>query len=303
MSSDSASSSDSSGGESSSASSDGESSEPTRCLAAYDEGFDADSLPGSWSAAPCAGESRETCRFESIEIDGQERCYLVVAPPGNRDVPRPILLAWHGSDSNGAAMRLSMNEDFPDLQFEQTIGDDALVVYPDGLPHADCFGNPCWDRDPAGRDVAFFDALIERLAEDWSGDASTVLAVGHSRGARFVEVLACHRADSLVAAGAMSAGSNNVDTCPGQLPIWLSHSEDDETIPFSQGLGHLSNWADRNGCEAIDAVTFELDRCVALAGCDAPVTWCPTSEPDWDGHAPTGLADEELWAFLNAQIQ
>ena len=113
------------------------------CLAAYDDGFDPAALLGSWAQPPCEGESEATCLYESLDVGDIERCYQVTVPSASASSPLPIVLMWHGSDSNGASFRSNMNDDFADLHFEQTVADGALVVYPSGLAHADCNGTSC----------------------------------------------------------------------------------------------------------------------------------------------------------------
>jgi polyhydroxybutyrate depolymerase len=161
----------------------------------------------------------------------------------------------------------------------------------------------CWDRDPVGRDVEFFDALVEFLSNSYCIDPKRVFSVGHSRGGRFVEVLACNRDESHRAVASIAAGVNNVTRCGGNPPIWLSHSVQDEIIDFGDGESHRRAWAERNGCDPPKR-DAPLDTCTKLSGCpvDNPVVWCPTSEEDWKGHAVPGLADEEIWKFFSDML-
>jgi len=257
-----------------------------------------------WRIAPCPDETDETCGVGSLVVGERERTYVVSRRNGYdcSAGDLPLILAWHGSGGNGASFRANMNDDFEDLDFEATVAGRALVVYPDGIEHGDCRGRTCWDREPDGYDTAFFDALVAQLADDYCVDTSRVFSVGHSRGGRFVEVLACHRSDSHVAVASISAGDGNVEACPGNVPIWLTHAHDDATIGFDQGENHRDAWAERNGCDAIaDPATFPDDACTTLSGCgDTPVVWCPTNEPEWDGHAIPEIADEEIWAFFSS---
>lgn len=269
------------------------------CLAAYEPGYDESTLAGEWARPPCEGETAETCVVDSVDVNGEPRCFVVSVPPaGASDLP--ILFDWHGSGGSGAAERRTMNGELEGLALEAAIDGRALVVYPDGRPHPDCNGNTCWDRAPDGADVAFFDALLQALPARWPADPSRVFSLGHSRGGRFVEVLACHRAGSHRALASMAAGTGNVTACPGRAPMWLSHGLDDETIPFAQGVEHLRAWADRNGCPSPDPDAFPPDACTPVPGCEVPLTWCPTTVEAWGGHAPPPLADEELWAFLSS---
>ncbi|MCB9596162.1 MAG: hypothetical protein H6719_25795, partial [Sandaracinaceae bacterium] len=257
-----------------------------------------------WRIEPCVGEGEDTCRFETITVDGRERGY-VVSRRGGFDCSggeRPIVLAFHGNGGNGAALRESLNDAARGLAFEEVVGGRALVVYPDGLDHSDCDGHACWNRDPEGYDVAFVQALIARLAADYCVDPSQVFVLGHSRGGRFVEVLACHRGGALRAAASISAGGGNVDACPDRLPMWLSHGVHDQTIAFAEGEAHRDDWAARNGCAPATSVDYPLDTCTTLAGCPdaSPVVWCPNTERDWEGHAIPSFADEAIVSFFSS---
>ena len=207
-------------------------------------GMLASGCAADWRIEPCLGETEETCRFDTLLVDGVQRGYVVSRRHGydcsGGDLP--LVIAWHGSGGNGASFRANLQDDFSDLDFEAAIGGAAVVVYPDGLTHADCQFGTCWDRDPSGRDVAFFDALVTRLSEEFCVDRERVFSVGHSRGGRFVEVLACHRSEAHVAVASIAAGDRNVVICPGRVPIWLTHGRKDQVIPFREGESHREHW-------------------------------------------------------------
>ena len=255
-----------------------------------------------WRIPACEGESPDTCQVREIRVGGLTRSFLVSRAGGIHcdSGGRPLVLVWHGSGGNGASERRSWNETFADLSWESTLANRALVVYPDGLAHIDCGMRTCWDRDPEGRDIQFFDALVAELAISDCIDPEKVFSVGHSRGGRFVEVLACYRSGSHLALASIAAGKKNVKVCGGHPPIWLSHGIDDEIVDFSGGEFNRKAWAERNGCDP-DPPNAQLDTCAPLKGCPpkSPVIWCPTSEADWKGHAVPGLADEEIWKFFS----
>jgi poly(3-hydroxybutyrate) depolymerase len=144
------------------------------------------------------------------------------------------------------------------------------------------------------------DAIVDHFEDGWGIERSSVFSMGHSRGARFTEVLACYRGETHTALAMMSAGSDNVAACPENAPVWFSHSTDDTTVAYLEGETHLFEWAERNGCDEPDPKAFPLDACTALTGCEQPVTWCPTTGGEWSGHAPPALADEEVWTFFSS---
>ena len=271
------------------------------CVASYAPEFDEGALLGDGSLPPCEGETAETCQVRSLDVSGASRCYVMNMPAAPTE-GLPLVVVWHGSSSNGETARRALNTEFEGLALEAAIDNEALVVYPDGRTHRDCKRSTCWDRDPEGPDVVFFDALVEQLEADWQIDTTQVFSVGHSRGGRFVEVLGCYRSEQLAGAAMIAAGRRNVDSCPGSLPIWLSHGVDDAWVSFSHGVEHLENWAERNQCDPVDVDAYPHDTCTLIPGCEHAVEWCPTTGGDWEGHAPPTLADEELWRFFKAQL-
>ena len=278
--------------------------EITRCFECPATVDDVPAVCGDdWRITPCEGETDETCRVQSLDVAGRRRSYLV-SRRGGYDCSNGLLPAvvwFHGSGGNGASDRAQINDTWPELRIEEEVAGGAVFVYPDGTPHPDCRCRACWDRDPDGADIAFFDALIGQLTQDYCIDPTRVFAVGHSRGGRFVEVLACHRADTVAAAAMIAAGANNVSSCPGALPILIAHGRDDTTIDFSDGEEHRDNWVTRNGCDPAEPA-YAFDTCHDMPGCpaDAPVRWCPTTEPDWSGHAVPDLLHDALWSFVSS---
>ena len=97
-----------------------------------------------------------------------------------------MVFAFHGYGDTGSGLRSY-------LGVEEVLGGKALFVYPDGQAQFETGGNSGWNREVGGEDVAFFDAMRERLAEDSCLDTDRVFSVGHSRGGRMVETLSCAR--------------------------------------------------------------------------------------------------------------
>lgn len=237
----------------------------------------------------------------AISVGGQDRCVTYPVPRADT-AGLPLIVFFHGSGSNGFADHQMMSTTFAGLDLEAAVGDRAVVVYPDGRPHADCGGETCWDRDPDGPDVAFFDAIVDHFEARYGIDRRAVFAMGHSRGGRLTEVLAGHRGDALAGAALIAVGAGNVDSCPQRAPLWITHGVHDREISYAIGVDHLLTWAVRNGCDEPDPDAFPLDACSALSGCEEPTTWCPTTESEWDGHAPPDLADDQVWSFFSALL-
>src|ERR1051325_10922939 len=115
------------------------------------------------------------------QVDGtmkhadHERTYRLYVPKGSRTEPLPLVVALHGSASNGA-------------QTERLTGLDKLadeksfaVVYPDGLERVWRY-NEVLDRKGVD-DIGFIVALVEKLVKDKVADPRRVYATGISNGA------------------------------------------------------------------------------------------------------------------------
>ena len=248
------------------------------------------------NAPNCITEGEDNCRIEALTVRGTRRTF-VVSHRGQLDCSAgkvPVVFAFHGYGDTGSGLRSY-------LGVEEVLGGKALFVYPDGQAQFETGGNSGWNREVGGEDVAFFDAMRERLAEDSCLDTDRVFSVGHSRGGRMVETLSCAR--QAVHRGFMqiAAGIDSEPNCPESAPAWLTHGVSDGTVLFSDGEADRDRWAKRNGCNVPSSVEkFPVDRCTQLQGCpeQTPVIWCPSSVTKWNGHAPAAFTPAEMAAFI-----
>jgi polyhydroxybutyrate depolymerase len=191
----------------------------------------------------------------SIEIDGQQRSYLLTVPETlSEDAPAPLLLALHQFSDTARGMRKLSG--FDDIAAREGF----IVCYPQGR-------NRVWNSGQRENDsdIVFLSALVEKLATEHNIDRDRVYATGISAGGMMAQFLAC-RTD-LLAAIAPVAGSpvrsvltNCTRTKP--LPVLSIHGEEDGIVPYaggdvSSGGGDMSflsaqetaaAWARLNGC-------------------------------------------------------
>lgn len=203
-----------------------------------------------------------------IDVDGVEREYLVHVPPGRSpDIPRPLVLAFHGGGGH------------PE-QFAATAGLDRVadregfvVAYPAGTGALNLL---TWNAGPgccgaAARrnvdDTGFARAIVRDLAARTSIDRRQVYATGHSNGGGMVYRLAVE-APELVAGIAAVAGTAMAPDPGSAVPVPLLHlhSVDDPRALYGGGKGPpfpftastvvhrpveevLAFWHRTNGCE------------------------------------------------------
>jgi polyhydroxybutyrate depolymerase len=251
-------------------------------------------VPGGASAGPpqpstgCAQLTRPSSGAQGLEVDGVARTYLLDLPAGYDGTrPYPLVFAFHGATTSGEFFRSAR---YGNLL--STLADVAIVVHPDAL------GDPtAWNTQA---DLPFFDALLSALDQSLCVDDARVFATGHSSGGFFTNTLGCQRGDVLRAIAPVSAGGPftfGESGCTGDVAVWLAHAENDETVPFENGLDSRDRWLTQNDC-ADTTSPVDPSPCVQYAGCGdgLPVRWCVYQ----DGHNWPDFAPEGIWSFFSS---
>ena len=148
---------------------------------------------------------------------------------------RPLVLAFHGGDAAGAAMRQLTNLDAR----ADRMG--WVVAYPDAVEGHWNDGRGV-SHYPAHRDdvddVGFVARLVDHLEDTAAVDRRRVYATGFSNGAMFCHRLAMSRPD-LVAAIAPVAGTIPrplLDPGPADpVPVLIVHGTADRMVPYHGG--------------------------------------------------------------------
>lgn len=237
-----------------------------------------------------AGNAPASDRY-GIDVEGTEREYILEVPADyDPNRPYPIVFGWHGRmyDAEWVANgEPPLTGPYFGIASEADGG--AIFVAPQALETG-------WSNQD-GRDIAFADAMLARLASELCVDQSRVFSTGFSFGAMMTIALACARADVYRAVAPMS-GSLQVGCEGTELPIayWASHGTGDTTVTPATGEAARDEFVERNGCSSTTMPT-EPDGCVAFEGCNPgyPVEWCT-----FDGaHVPAPFAGSAIWAFFS----
>lgn len=167
--------------------------------------------------------------IQTADVEGQQRQWLVYAPPTAKTTPSPVVFVFHG---HGGSMRLvaqsfRVHEHWP----------EAIVVYPQGLPTAT-------RRDPEGqrsgwsvRDVPLVDEILRRLKAEYQVDNSRLYCTGHSNGGGFTYVLWAQRGDlwAALAPSACNPPPERINAAkPRPLPILHLAGRNDTIVPFAE---------------------------------------------------------------------
>lgn len=188
------------------------------------------------------------------QVDGLNREAVVQLPPsGGKD--KPVLFFWHGY--GGTAKAATERYQFAKLWPE------AVIVYPQGVLVARTVRGEAWKKfgwqltpeEFAGRDLAFFDAMLDTFVKEHGVNPQRVFCAGHSNGGRFTQILWALRADKLAA---VAPSGSNADAALlarlKPLPCFHIAGEKDEIVPFarqSETIEHL------RGLNAASGVRFE----------------------------------------------
>ncbi len=270
---------------------------------------------------PLAVLTASACtEYQTIVVDGRTREYLVHEPSESApEEGRPVVFVYHGAFTTAAQMQRYAELD--------TVADKEgfLVVYPNGV-------NRLWYDgriDDRVDDVAFTDALLDRIAEDFDIDEARVYATGISNGGFMSYRVACDLSDRFTAIAPVAATFSQElrDMCAPlrPAPVLTIMGTQDKLVPYEGGKlgGQLSGelgtmlsaeesidwWATRAGCEG-EPVTRTFDE---VEGDDTKVqtrTWasCPSEIEmilytirggghTWPGAKPTpllGKTSEEI---------
>ncbi|NLG07273.1 hypothetical protein GX553_02345 [Candidatus Peribacteria bacterium] len=224
----------------------------------------------------------------TLQVQGRQRTYELNVPKQYQiDMPAPLILAFHGRTNSAAQVRAYYGLD--------RAASDAFIAYPAAMQHDT--GTYHWsdpgDRAGELRDIAYFDALVEDMANRYCIDLDRIFVAGHSLGGWFANSVACIRGD-VVRASASVGGSSVITECAGPSAALIAHNPNDRMASFTASELTRDLRLEVNACPA-DASPAQLRslQCVQYVPCSAgnPVLWCP-HEQDYD---PRGNYYPHTW--------
>ena len=241
-----------------------------------------------YRSSGCGPSSGFTTGERTITSSSVERVYYLKLPANyNALTPYPLIFAFHGASGNYTAF----TEGYYD--FQSVVGEEAILVYPNGLANA--AGLTQWDRD---KDLIFFDDLFKELEANLCFDKSRVFAVGHSAGAGFAHTLGCKKGNVLRAIATVSGSLLDHDDCIGQVAAIQIQGRNDTYVPLGIVKRSLDYWIAINSCTKGETREGVNPSCVAYDGCDHqfPVEYC---EHD-GGHEWPDFGSDAIWSFFKS---
>lgn len=216
----------------------------------------------------CASLSRGVNDL-TLDAGGAVHDVRIFVPESVSSDPAPTVLNWHGLGSTGANQAAFTGY--------ETLADEEgfVVVHATGVDGGT--GSNSWELaqfdTPERDDLAFADALIDLVVNDWCADPLRIYSTGMSNGGLFTSELVCNRAGRIAAAASI-AGTSHAPTCAPEraVPYISFHGTADNVVPFD--ADEPSVLLPPAGVDALidDSTPAEFAEFAADAGCDAEPT-------------------------------
>jgi poly(3-hydroxybutyrate) depolymerase len=172
----------------------------------------------------------------TLQIGQQQRRAMVVNAPVDGS-KRPAVLVLHGGMGSATVMRANSGFD------PVARANGFMVVYAEGTAfagderHAWNTGHLLRRQVRGADDIAYFDALIDRLTLEHGADAERIYMTGGSNGGMMTLVYGVARAERLAAIAPVVAAMFTFDQDPSvPLPILLINGERDGEVPMAGGM-------------------------------------------------------------------
>ena len=213
--------------------------------------------------------------YDSMQLDGYERSYLLNLPPTYNDSSNfPLVIALHGLAGSAS----QMEQDYGLTTKSNSAG--FIVVYPEGVRSDGFLGIRTWNAGTCCDfamernvdDVHFISQLIQKLTSTYKINPKKIYVTGMSNGAMMTYRLACELSPQLAAIAPVSGTLLTTNPCtPARaVPVLHIHSAIDNKVPYAGGYG-LANyyfppvdstlrvWACIDGCHATPQVITQAN--------------------------------------------
>ena len=193
----------------------------------------------------CVANNRDG-KIISVTSDGATRRALVYAPKSQKS-PAPLVFVFHGR--GGSMHAISKKMDIHNLWHE------AIVVYPQGMwgegRYREGFGWVIPNGEDEGRDIRFFDVLLDHLLKNYNVDSRSIYAAGHSNGAAFTHALWALRGEKFRGFMTSSAGSAMLRSNAAKRtpkPVFILGGTEDELVKIEGIRREIEKVKQINGC-------------------------------------------------------
>jgi polyhydroxybutyrate depolymerase len=198
-----------------------------------------------------------------VAVDGALRTAVVHTPEETIGAaPMPLVIALHGSDGSGTDLEaLTGYDDVADREGFVVAYADGLLVQGYGPSSRSWNSGQCCDPATSAGvdDVAFIEALIDRLVDRYPVDPERVFIVGHSNGAIMAQVLGCRLADRVAGIASVAGALDDSQSCnPSRgVPFLEIHGTYDQNVSWGAGEHSVAAWRQFNGCDGYGSRSTE----------------------------------------------
>lgn len=247
--------------------------------------WDDDAGPGAPAVEP------PESGLKTLAVDGEDRQYYLDLPSDYDPAgpAKPLIIGYHGTGGSYEAW-------LTNYRLRETVGDGAILVYPDARPNA--AGTKQWDF---ADDFRMFEELLLHLPDNLVFDSNRVFVTGHSSGGGFTNEIGC-RYGNRIRAIAPDAGGLTAFDCVGAVAVLQIQGAKDSLVPPVIGQQAQRFWVLYNGFEIAGATPGAVAPCVDRAGgadTDYPVVWCLHQEGEGvTAHAWPSFANQAIWSFF-----
>lgn len=283
-----------------------------------------------------------------VKSGGLTRSYIVHTPPSYTGQAMPLVINFHGGSGQ------STGQEFISRMDASANTNGYIAVYPNGTNlstsplDTSFFWNPGQGEQgyvkPLTRlktidDVAFVNAMLDKIQSDYSVNTKKVYVTGLSNGGMIAQRLACQLSNRITAMASVESTLwqfTSSCTPSRNIPVLLVHGTSDNWIPYNGGAANCSAvnesnwksaqevfdaWKTKNSCDATSTtVTPSADMSCSIAsncGGGAQVGLCavqngghtwpggtiyipPSNDPTCTiGNISTANGDQLLWNFFN----
>lgn len=183
------------------------------------------------------------------EVDGVRREAAVFAPASATAAATPILFLFHG---RGGHM-----DDFEEKMPCDKLWPGAICVYPQGLTGSRdgrMEGKKTgWQHladDQGGRDLRFFDVMLEALKKEYKIDDTRIYVSGFSNGADFTYLLWASRGDQISAVAPCAGAGEKFLEKLTSIPAMIICGEKDPHYKIDSQKRIIAALKEKNGCDS-----------------------------------------------------
>lgn len=256
---------------------------------------------GAFASAGCGMPAKDADEsYVSIPVTSADktviRQFWISIPAGyDPNLSNKLIVGLHGRDYSGELMK-----DYLGLEAAPVIPEtNEIFIYPDALLRdwGDWGSMIGWqlgpgaaDTNAAGEDdVAFIDAMIAYMNDNYCIDPDRIFVTGQSWGGDFSNALACLRGDVFrasvpVAANGIYYLESPPVLCKSSAAVWAMHGKGDPYFAIMLGEEVRDFWRTQNGCSTsfedlgITTAGGSPEECIEYSGCTEVVRYCAYDE-------------------------